>query len=81
MGPFGSVIVPITYEIPVGTEGVDPVAIHDYVYGSLDEKSLELHALNHLLKAGLTKKISMKEDFKSFVGPSAQSMDRSNDKV
>jgi len=76
-GFLGVYSIPVTYEFPYQIDSIDKIAIRDYVYGALDKKSIELHAMNHLLNGGLTKDIVVEEDFQSYIGgPSALSMDR-----
>lgn len=69
--------IPITYEIPSAVGGFDQDELTRYVYGSVLDMSVELHAANHLLQAGLCNKIKISSELKSLLSPKSDSMDRS----
>lgn len=64
-----------TYEFVSGTF-TDKQLIRDYVYGSVNARSTEIHAANHLVHGGLIEKLVIEEELNSLLVPSHQQMNR-----
>ena len=73
---IGKISIPILYDVP-SPPGIDQAKLQDYVYGAVQKNAIELHAANHLLKAGITKHLTVREDLKALLSPESSAMDRS----